>query len=329
MLMVPISAFAQNEGGDKEKKEKTEKPPKEKKEKKEKPEKAPKEKKAEKTEATEPIPDDKAAAPEDEPIDLEADAPAVELPPKDLIGGVDDTSRVDVPCYRYHVGYLEYIDKNYHGIKVKRTSKKEIQTNTIDGNKMVFKIEWTSDYQYQLLFLKSKLPSRFKPGYVLTCKMVDCWDEYYDCDCDLNGITQYASLHKALTKQEIKAAKERDEALIAKLEADAAKAMEDSIAKANAPKLVDDDDFVVTPKPVEQPIASPEAQAKGTPSTQGKVKEPKTKAVKEGKAPKAKKEKKAKKPKAEKPEKAPKEKKVKVPKEKKEKPPKEAKAPEE
>lgn len=242
-------------------------------------------------------------------------------PPKDLNGGVDDTTRVSVSCLRYKTGYMEYIDKNYHGIKIKRKGKKELWTNTIDGNKLVFKIEWLAHNHYVLHFVKAKLPSRFKKGYILDCTMVACYDEYYDCDCSLNGIRQYASVNKTQTKKEIATRQRADREKLEKAEAAKAKATQDSIAKANAPVVDPNAPPTPTPPPAEAKTKGDKAD-KGDKTEKGEkgekgdkpAKAPKEKKAKKEKAPKEKKEK------AEKPEKAPKEKK-----EKPEKPPKEKK----
>jgi hypothetical protein len=243
-------------------------------------------------------------------------------PPKDLIGGVDDTTRVSVSCLRYKTGYMEYIDKNYEGIKIKRKGKKEFWTNTIDGNKLVFKIDWLSHNHYVLNFVKAKLPSRFKKGYVLDCEMVACYDEYYDCDCQLNGIAQYGSVNKTPTKQEIATRQRQDREKLEQQEAAQAKAVQDSIAKANAPVIDPDAPPAPTPPPAE-------AKAKGDKAVKGDkaegdkpAKAPKEKKAKAAKKEKAPKEKKEKADKAPKPEKLPKtkpEKQEKPPKEKKEK----------
>ena len=230
---------------------------------------------------------------------------------KDLVGGVNDTSRVTIPCMRYRSGYMEFIDKNYNGIKIKRKGKKEVWVNTIDGNKLTFKVEWVAHNHYVLTFVKGKQASRFKKGYILDCTMVNCWDEYYDCDCDLNGITQYASVLKTKTVQEIKAAEKAEQDKIAALEMAERKRVADSVARADALAKAAERKAageVVTEAPADG--GAPPAPVEG----EG---DKKTSKEKEEKPPKEKKEKGAKK------EKAPKEKKVKEP--KKEKPPKEVK----
>ena len=280
---------AVEEGGDKEKKEKKKK------------EKAPKEKKEKKGK------EDEEGGGDGEVKRESGDQDA----PKDLNGGVDDTTRVSVSCLRYKTGYMEYIDKNYHGIKIKRKGKKEIWNNTIDGNKLTFKIEWLAHNHYVLRFVKAKLPSRFKKGYVLDCTMIACYDEYYDCDCLLNGIRQYGSVNKTPTKQEIATRERLDREKLEKAEAERAKFVEDSTAKANAPVI--DPDAPPTPAPA----AAKEDGGKGKKADKAKGDKPaKEKKAKQEKAPKEKKEKKEKAPKEpkekkEKPEKPVKEKKVK------------------
>jgi hypothetical protein len=305
-------------GDDKEKKEKK---------KKEKAPKAPKEKKQKKEKDAGDDGDD-ASGNDNGGGEPPADPAAKETePPKDLNGGVDDTTRVSVSCLRYKTGYMEYIDKNYHGIKIKRKGKKEIWNNSIDGNKLVFKIEWTSHKDYTLRFVKAKLPSRFRKGSIMQCEMVGCYDEYYDCDCALNGITQYASINKTPTKQEIATKQRADREKLEKEEAAKAKALQDakekavrdSIAKAHA----DNPDAAPapTPPPAEAKTTG-EKPAKGDKPAQGDkpAKAPKEKKAKKEKKEKAPKEKKEKK---EKPEKAPKEKPEKPEKPVKEKKPKE------
>jgi len=192
---LPKASQTPQEKPEKPPKEKKQKPPKVKKEKSPKPD-TPKNRQRNKS--GDDIPEN-GVSQDSLPSQIEKEAP------KDLIGGVDDTSRVSVPCWRYRTGYMEFVDKNFQGIKIRRTKKKEFHTNTIDGNKMVFKIQWESDHVYKLVFVKAKLPSRFKKGYSMTCNMVDCWDEYYDCDCSLNGIVQYASVLKTLSPKELRA----------------------------------------------------------------------------------------------------------------------------
>jgi hypothetical protein len=277
------------EGGDKEKKEKKKK------------EKAPKEKKEKKAKE-----DEEGGGDDGEVKRASGDQDA----PKDLNGGVDDTTRVSVSCLRYKTGYMEYIDKNYHGVKVKRKGKKEIWNNTIDGNKLTFKIEWLAHNHYVLRFVKGKLPSRFKKGYVLDCTMIACYDEYYDCDCLLNGIRQYGSVNKTPTKQEIAARERADREKLEKAEAARAKFVADSTAKANAP-VIDPD---APPAPTPPPAEAKTDGSKADKGSKGDKAEKPAKGDKPAKEKKAKKEK-APKEKKEKPEKAPKE-----PKEKKEKP---------
>lgn len=159
-----------------------------------------------------------------------------------------------VPCARYRRGNMEFIDKNSEFVYIKRTSKREIYSNQNrgiralkvrkltrdqkidkskaktktdrhgkikdDGNKLVFKIEWTEDCRYTLTFKRSKKPTRFEKGWKMECVVTKCYEDYYDCDCDMHDIIQYSAIRKTLTKQE----------LIAKQK----EAYDDSVSKANA-----------------------------------------------------------------------------------------------
>jgi hypothetical protein len=304
-----------------------------------------------------------------------------------------------VPCARYRRGSMEYIDKNNMYITIRRSRHKEVQVNSnrgmretktrkitrdqkIDksktkmrldkegklkdkGNKLVFKIEWTSDCTYKLTFKRSKKPTKFKKGWEMDCMITKCYEDYYDCDCDLHDIIQYTSVRKKLTKSEI-AARQRQEVEELKAKEAEALAVEDQNAKAaeEAARIKAAEDEIFGPikrikaddpaqpgiTPGETPAPDPgakEAQpttpaAKADPAAKKadpKKKEEDSKAGNEKpeKEPKAKGDKtpKEKKEKPEKGDKAPKEPKVKAakepkaPKEKKEKAPKEPEAPKE
>ncbi|MBK9453861.1 MAG: hypothetical protein IPN95_31590 [Bacteroidetes bacterium] len=169
-----------------------------------------------------------------------------------------------VPCARYRRGSMEYIDKNNMYITIRRSRHKEVQVNSnrgmretktrkitrdqkIDkskskmrldregklkdkGNKLVFKIEWTSDCTYKLTFKRSKKPTKFKKGWEMDCMITKCYEDYYDCDCDLHDIIQYTSVRKKLTKPEI-AARQRQEVEELKAKEAEALAIEDQNAK--------------------------------------------------------------------------------------------------
>ncbi len=295
-----------------------------------------------------------------------------------------------VPCGRYHRGTMEFVDKNNVHITIRRSGRREVQYNgnrgmkelktrkltrdqKIDkskskkrvdkegklkdkGNKLVFKIEWQSDCEYKLVFIKSKKPSKFKKGWEMDCVITKCYEDYYDCDCDLHGIMQYASVKKRMTKSETAANARREQ------EAVAAKEAETKLAEEEKAKVIEEEARVraaqdevfgpikriqggninETPPATDDPNALEEKPTKapekpGTPGakrpeqpqlipptkTGKEAKEPKEKVEKGDKVPKEKKEK------ASKEEKVPKEKKEKVPKEKKEKAPKEPKTPKE
>ncbi|HEX2899074.1 MAG TPA: hypothetical protein VHS96_05065, partial [Bacteroidia bacterium] len=298
-----------------------------------------------------------------------------------------------VPCARYRRGTMEYIDKNNVFITIRRTRKKEVQFNSnrgmretktrkltrdqkIDkaksktrldregklkdkGNKLIFKIEWTSDCEYKLIFKRSKKPTRFKPGWEMDCRITKCYEDYYDCDCDMHDIMQYSSVRKKMTKSEVAARQRQEEESLAAKEAEVLaeeavkaqqaeeaariKAAEDEIF-GPIKRIETEPDPGLSPVegsggseeekpggPVEKPLPvekKPEEKEKSDKAEDGE---------KSDKAPKEKKEKKEKTPKGdkapkekkEKKEKVPKEKKEKVPKEKKEKPAKEPKAPKE
>lgn len=231
---------------------------------------------------------------------------------QDTTVGVLDTTNTHAPwlCGRYHKGKMYFTDKNYAGITIKRTRKKEIWTNQISGNKLKFKVNWEDACYYRLTFIKSKKPSRFKKGYDIGCKITACVEDYYDCVCDVNAIMQYLSVQKDPSNKEVKLKAKKQNAKLKEEEKAARMAEQEAKFK-------------------EGKEAEEEAEAKEKGDTGGEEEtgdgskkksdsEPEEKPVKEKKEkkPKEKKEKKAKK---EKKEKAPKEKKEKKPKEKKEK----------
>ncbi len=299
-----------------------------------------------------------------------------------------------VPCQRYKRGYMEFIDKNNVHIAIRRKRHKEIHYNgnrgmrviknrkisrdqkkdksiakmhkdkqgkiKDKGNKLVFKIDWTGECEYKLTFKKSKKPTRFEKGWEMDCRITQCYEDYYDCDCDLHDIIQYGSVRKRMTKQEI-ATRDREaaEAVIAKeLEIKAAeeakvkqdeeqaliKASEDQIfgpikriesgsinesqpdalATPNAKGGLGDKTAKTPDKTAPDPLKKePAAKPEKPLKEDAGTKPPKEKQEKEAKAPKEKKEKAAKAPKEKK------EKAAKAPKEKKEKAPKEPKVPKE
>ncbi len=107
-------------------------------------------------------------------------------------------------CERFHSGKMYFIDKNYHGIKIKRKRRREIWYNMVTNNKLTFKISWESPCHYRLIFKKSRKPTKFRKGYDISCKITACIEEYYDCVCDVNAIMQYLSVQKDLTNAEVK-----------------------------------------------------------------------------------------------------------------------------
>ena len=177
-----------------------------------------------------------------------------------------------VPCGRYHKGSMEFVDKNNVHITIRRKGHREIQYNgnrgmkelktrkltrdqKIDkskskkrvdkegklkdkGNKLVFKIDWQSDCEYKLVFIKSKKPSKFKKGWEMDCVITKCYEDYYDCDCDLHGIMQYASVKKRMTKAESAANARREQ------EAVAAKEAEVKLAEAEKAKVAAEEERI-------------------------------------------------------------------------------------
>ena len=118
-------------------------------------------------------------------------------------------------CPRYKTGRMKFIDKNFVGIDVKRTKKKEIWTNTITQNKLKFKIDWDDNCCYTLTFKKAKKPTKFSKNDQLYCRIRRCSpdpENYCDVDMDLNTVINYASLYKPATKTEValKAKKEKE-----------------------------------------------------------------------------------------------------------------------
>ncbi|MFM2376201.1 MAG: hypothetical protein RLZZ165_1298 [Bacteroidota bacterium] len=141
-----------------------------------------------------------------------------------------------VPCSRYRRGKMEYIDKNNLFTYIRRKGKREIQWNRnrgirdtktrkitrnqhldklktkvrVDrngkikdkGNKMVFGIKWTADCAYTLTFKRSVKPCRFKKGDQINCQVTRCYEDYYECECELHAIVHYASIRKHITKSE-------------------------------------------------------------------------------------------------------------------------------
>jgi hypothetical protein len=286
-----------------------------------------------------------------------------------------------VPCARYRRGSMEYIDKNNMHITIRRSRNKEVQINSnrgmrvtkvrkitrdqkIDksktkmrldkegklkdkGNKLVFKIEWTSDCEYKLTFKRSKKPTKFKKGWEMNCQITKCYEDYYDCDCELHDIIQYTSVRKTLTKPEI-AARQRQEVEELKAKEAEVLAVEEQNTKAaeEAARIKAAEDEIFGPikrikaddpaqpglTPVEDPNPAPGAkEAKPTtpevkPDPLAKKADSKTDSEKPTKEPKEKPEKGAAKVPKEKREKGA-EKEPKAPKEKAEKEPKAPKEP--
>lgn len=408
LAAMPALAMAQDDGGEekKPKKEKPEKPPKEKAPK---PEKEPKEKAPKPEKEPKAKPDkssdesgDNARRAEDDEDDgggedggedggkrkkkkKKGDEEAT-----DNGGGAntanerfhannrDSTTKhgYAVPCARYRRGSMEYIDKNNVFITIRRTRKKEIQTNSNlgqrelktrkltrdqkidkskaktkrdrqgnlkdDGNKLIFKIVWVEDCQYKLIFKRSKKPSRYKKGWETLCTITKCYEDYYDCDCDMHDIVQYSSIRKKQTKSEIaQKAREEEEALRAK-EAEALaeqeqkleQARQDSIARSvedeifGPIKRVKGDDTEPGIHPVEGSGTAPDPNAKAPETPAAPAAKPSVYTPSVSRPPlipiedkKGKKKSKA--------DESPTESEAKVPKEKQEKPPKGDKAPKE
>lgn len=288
-----------------------------------------------------------------------------------------------VPCARYRKGGMEYWDKNNIYVAIKRTKRREIHINENKGirgkkekkskkgkskdkgNKLVFRIKWQADCEYKLIFKRSKKPTKFKKGWEMDCRIIACYEDYYDCDCDIHDIMQYASIHKRLTKRELAQREILRQDSIKQAEADSiatveeiarlkayeeeekARAANDEIFGPirrnpesndqnsrrnngqNEEKDAENKEEKPEPDNVNSKAAKTTEPKKEKPEKDNSEKDPDSKPEKEEKTPKEKKEKapKEKKEKApkEKKEKEPKEKKEKVPKEKKEKAPKEKK----
>lgn len=277
-----------DEGGkkkkDKKKKEKKEKAPKEKKKK--------KDKKKDGGESDTAGGDDAAKIGSD---GLDSDLETI----RDTTVSQIDTTETHAAwlCARYRTGKMEFIDKNFQGIKVKRKRKSEIWYNLNTGNKSKFKIIWEGNCYYKLRFKKSKKPNRFRKGNEMGFKIVACYEDYCDIDADLHAIMYYVSLRKAITnkekklkaKQELQKLKEEEKAArIAEQEARFGKGEEEGEKKAGEEA-----------KKEAPETGAKESGGEGEKSEKKEKKEkaPKEKKEKKEKAPKEKKEKKKKEPK--------------------------------
>ena len=270
-----------------------------------------------------------------------------------------------VPCARYRKGKMEYIDKNNVYVAIKRTRRRETHINSNKGihgkkepkmkkgkskdkgNKLVFKIEWQTDCEYKLIFKRSKKPTKYKKGWEMDCRIIACYEDFYDCDCNIHEIIQYASIHKRLTKRELAQREVIRQDSINAAKADSVATEEEiaRVAEAEA-EAKERENFDEIFGPIRKTNKSENTEAKGEEEDKGegnRTADPKVEetepevttpeeteaSAKKEKKPKEKKKQKEKKDKKEKSDKKedkpPKEKKTKAPKEKKEKAPKEKK----
>jgi hypothetical protein len=255
-----------------------------------------------------------------------------------IIDGLKKRRNRESPCSRYWNGTMKYTTEPYLGVNILRKGKKQIETNTITGQKSIFKVTWDGNCAYTLKFKKSNMPSRFKKGWEVKYDIYACYEEYYEWEASIHGIMYWGQVTKELSKAEKKRKQKEAEYAAKKAHTDSLNAAreamrtakEDSIRKSKGLPTLAEEKAAKEKAAAQQPPA-PAGNAekeKGEGKSEKKEKKPKKEdgEAGEGEAKPAKEKKeKPEKPAKEKKEKPPKEKKEKAPKEKKEKPPKEEK----
>lgn len=96
--------------------------------------------------------------------------------------GVAQNSSTPVNYKQFRTGTFEYLDGTYKGVVVKRTRKKQYESDAAVHSMAVLKIKWINDSVYTLTFVKDSRVDPKDPkfkGMVLTITITSVKDDTY------------------------------------------------------------------------------------------------------------------------------------------------------
>ena len=98
----------------------------------------------------------------------------------------------------HKTGLYEYIGEN-PGYLIKRTKNRQIEYNKETKQKLVFKISWILDNEYELEFIRHhNFPGCLRKGYIINTIIVESNPERYTCEWKTqycgNGIVKFKKI---------------------------------------------------------------------------------------------------------------------------------------
>ncbi len=93
--------------------------------------------------------------------------------------------QLDTSYLKYHKTGVYKYDGDNSGILVKRTKRKQIEYNKDKSKVLTLTIEWKSDDEYWLTFVKEKdFAGCLKKGYIIKTKIIYADKHKYICEWD-------------------------------------------------------------------------------------------------------------------------------------------------